>query len=36
MTDVAKLLGAKEKDAEVQMKETLEFEMKLAEMSLPR
>ena len=36
MKDVAKLLGADETEAAKQMLETLNFEMNLANISLPR
>ena len=36
MTDVAKLLGANETETEEQMVETLQFEIKLANISIPR
>jgi predicted metalloendopeptidase len=36
MIDVAKMLGADPREAEIQMLETLELEMKLAAISLPR
>ena len=36
MLDIATLLGADKTEAEIQMLETLEFEMKLAAISLPR
>ena len=36
MKEVAMLLGADQKEAEIQMFETLEFELKLANISLPR
>ena len=36
MTDISVLLGADKKDAEKQMLETLQFEIKLSEISMPR
>lgn len=36
MTDVAQMLGADRTEAEIQMLETLEFEMRLAKISIPR
>ena len=36
MTDVAQLLGADQTEAEIQMLETLQFEIELANISLPR
>ena len=36
MLDIASLLGADRTETEIQMLETLEFEMKLAAVSMPR